>query len=339
MNENIAISYSTDDRYARHLSASLASLLLNASGDEQLDIFILNNGSLSKLHRRKIKVLERLRRGANIEFLTVDKSYFEELPLTGLPIETYYRFAVPQLLNNYSRAIYLDCDTVVEGNIADMAAVDMGDKYIAAVPDVLGKEFKRHIKARSNSFIYCNAGVLLLNLEAMRRDSVDKLLFENADRCKDLIRLGDQDIINITMADLDGFKYLGYEWNLGHTTKFVSKEMLSKAMANPQIIHFMGRVKPWDYGCKQTLRARYWHYLKYTEYREYAFEYKIINPLLGRLQQLKRFLFRSNKNYVKQKRTVYVLSIPLYRRRWNEEYVRHYICGVPIFRRKNKILK
>ncbi|MFR9650558.1 MAG: glycosyltransferase family 8 protein [Rikenellaceae bacterium] len=336
MNNNIAISYSTDDRYAQHLSASLASLLVNANGDEQIDIFILNNGSLSNFHKRRIKVLERLRKHSTIDFLTIDDTAFEELPLTGLPIETYYRFAVPQLLKEYSRAIYLDCDTIIEGDIANLASVDFGGKYIAAVPDILGKEFKEHINVKDREFVYCNAGVLLFNLEAIRRDSVDKLLFENADKYSDLIRLGDQDIINITMAQLDGFKHLGYEWNLGHTTKFVSKEMLKPAMANPQIIHFMGRVKPWDYGCKQTLRAKYWRYLKYTEYRGYAIEYRLINPLLGRLKQLKRFIFRTNKNYVKQKRTVYFLFIPIYRRYWRDEYVRHYICGIPIYWRRKK---
>ncbi len=332
--ERIAICYATDDRYAQHMSVSIASLLLNAASGHDIDIFILNDGRLSTYHKRRIKCLERLYLGAHIEFMSVDGSMFEHLPLTNLPIATYYRFAVAQLLTDYSVAIYLDCDTIVAGDITNLYSMDLGGKYIAAVPDVFGVEFKRHLDIGSSDFVYCNAGVLLLHLDSIRRDSVDKLFFDNAAKYSDRLPLGDQDVINVTMSQLDGFKYLGYEWNLGHTTKYVTSEMLSSAMDDPQIIHFMGPSKPWHYGCTQHFKACYWDYIKSTEYRGFALEYKIMNPLIGTLKRIWRILYRSHKNSVKQKKTIYVLFLPLYRRRWSGDYVSHYIFGLPIYKRR-----
>lgn len=59
------------------------------------------------------------------------------------------------------RAIYLDVDTMTCGDIADLWNVDVSEAEYAASLDALGK-----IYVKSD---YCNAGVLLLNLDYIRR--------------------------------------------------------------------------------------------------------------------------------------------------------------------------
>ncbi|WP_392362335.1 glycosyltransferase, partial [Streptococcus suis] len=47
--------------------------------------------------------------------------------------------------------------------------------------------------------LYVNAGVLLMNLEAMRRDNITNLLFAETERLTGQIQFQDQDVINIAL--------------------------------------------------------------------------------------------------------------------------------------------
>ena len=46
------------------------------------------------------------------------------------------------MLDKLSKLIYLDCDLVAEGDIEELWNIDLDGNYIAAAPDMLGRENK-----------------------------------------------------------------------------------------------------------------------------------------------------------------------------------------------------
>jgi len=76
---------------------------------------------------------------------------------------TLIRLALPILLYNESRVLWLDIDTIVEDDIGDLFDIDMMGNYVAMV---------REPPRCSQPFIYHNAGVMLMDLNAIRADGI-----------------------------------------------------------------------------------------------------------------------------------------------------------------------
>ena len=97
---------------------------------------------------------------------------------------TYFRLFIPNLYPQYDKAIYLDSDIVVLGDIAKLYNEDIGDNLVAAVPDNViqtNKVFQDYVErvvGIATYKNYFNAGMLLMNLDEMRKfDFQNKFLY------------------------------------------------------------------------------------------------------------------------------------------------------------------
>ena len=94
---------------------------------------------------------------------------------------TLVRCVLSKYFPEESRILWLDCDTIVVGDISELFTMDMGDNYFAGAQE--------HRKGD-----YINTGVLLMNLDAIRRDEIDNVLVCVLNHQK--YELPDQDAIN-----------------------------------------------------------------------------------------------------------------------------------------------
>lgn len=94
------------------------------------------------------------------------------------------RCALTKILPKNKRVLWLDCDTIVDGDISDIFNTDMAGMYFAGVRE----------PGKSKGRTYINAGVLLINLEQIKKDGFDDRLINtlNTER----LSLPDQDAIN-----------------------------------------------------------------------------------------------------------------------------------------------
>ena len=76
---------------------------------------------------------------------------------------TLIRLALPEIFADESRVLWLDIDTIVEDDIGDLFDIDMAGSYVAMV---------REPKRCSFPFRYFNAGVCLMDLDAIRADGI-----------------------------------------------------------------------------------------------------------------------------------------------------------------------
>lgn len=107
-----------------------------------------------------------------------------------------YRLLLPELLPEYDKVAYIDCDVVVRNDISALYdATDMGDNYLAVVYEAaIEGQAKRWEALGCDASRYFNSGFLLMNLAAMRTDHVSGKMLE-ASRVS-YLEFPDQDVLN-----------------------------------------------------------------------------------------------------------------------------------------------
>ena len=172
----------------------------------------------------------------------------QRLP-TRITISTLDRLILPHLLDQIDRVVYVDIDTLVLGDICRLAAMDLGGRPIAArdsnvseasewqraprrVAEASATEFRRRM-GRDHGFggAALNAGVLVLDLDRMRRDGFTDTYLPWVER----YGLHDQDIMLAYAGPDRGV--LEPRWNAMPVLQDVPE---------PSLIHWATFGKPWD---------------------------------------------------------------------------------------------
>ncbi len=167
--------------------------------------------------------------------------------------EMYYRiFAAKLLPDDVSRALYLDPDMVILSSLEALYHMDMGNAYFAAarsINHVSEALFKRRLHMGKDTH-YFNSGVLLMNLDLLRREQNEQDVCSFIDQHMNKLVLPDQDILNALYADrtimLDPIRYnfdVRY-YPMLHALSFgkISVETIPESTC---IIHYCGKNKPW----------------------------------------------------------------------------------------------
>ena len=179
MNKNekiIPIFFAIDDGYTPFLAVALQSLIDNANKEYKYLIKVLHT-NVQKEHMEQIKKFES--ENVSIEF--VDLSYYIEKVKDKLYTRdyytntTYFRLFLPELYPQYDKVLYLDSDIIVVGDISELYNTDMGTNLVAAAPDDIiqyNKVFQDYaelVVGVASYKNYFNAGVLLMNLDELRK--------------------------------------------------------------------------------------------------------------------------------------------------------------------------
>jgi lipopolysaccharide biosynthesis glycosyltransferase len=120
---------------------------------------------------------------------------------------------------------------------------------------------------------YFNAGVMIFDLEQIRRIDLEREVQSIYRRYGQLITLQDQDLLNI--AFLGNYRELPLRWN-ANTRLFVPNELepayssaeAEEAASDPGILHFTDRRKPWHDNSLNPLGEIYWDVRSRTPWPE-----------------------------------------------------------------------
>lgn len=255
MKKEIPIFFSTDDNYIPYLDVALRSLIENASSDYDYRIIVLNTG-LSEESAKKVKPNERA--GVRIDFMDISeqlasiKSRLRDV--YHFSIVTYYRLFIASLFPQYDKVLYLDCDLVVLGDIARLYHTDLGDNILGAAPEQFVRstgEFRLYAERALgvDPDAYVNAGVLLMNLAAYRRERIE-------DKFVQLITEHEFDLLDPDQAYLNylcqgRICVLPSIWN--------QEPMQGAGDADGGIVHYALYKKPWQYD-DMTYGEHFWRY-------------------------------------------------------------------------------
>src|SRR4051812_30813855 len=118
--EPLVIALASNERYFPGLYCALASALSHLDATRAVNLKLLDGG----MSRSSMEILSRLvgrvSKSVQLEFLTVDPSIFHKARLgPGESHMTYCRILLPHLLN-VPRLVYLDCDVLVFRDMAQL---------------------------------------------------------------------------------------------------------------------------------------------------------------------------------------------------------------------------
>lgn len=259
----INVCLACDDNYAQYAGVVIASILCNAKPQDNLSFYILDGG-VSEEKKEKINLLKN-NKDCLINFIEINEADFEDYKAVNthkyITLPTYYRLKLPQLLPDVSRVIYLDCDIVVNSSLAELFNTDMGNSSIAGVHDIDKKDV-------ANNPTCVNAGVLVMDLDNMRKANIQEKFLEWTKGHINEIKKGDQQIINETLRG--EIVIVDDTWNV-QSSNFTNR---SSFILEPNIVHFVARKKPWHYASFSYHRNLYFKYLQLTPWKLSEEDYK-----------------------------------------------------------------
>jgi hypothetical protein len=174
----------------------------------EVDLKVLDGGLSPESRSVVSRLIERFGECVRLHFVSVDPSVFSKATLgPGKSHMTYCRTLLPQLLN-VPRLIYVDCDVLVFRDLAKLFNLELPPgKVLAAVPDsetpTLADDSRAIAAAMSlpGDGRYFNAGVVLLNLDELRKQNFTKRSLEFFRDWKGHYRFWDQSAINFLLHD------------------------------------------------------------------------------------------------------------------------------------------
>ena len=280
MDSPISISFSVSDNYSQHLAVVLTSVLVNNPSSRF--VFHVLHRNITEASQARIRELEQSYPNCEIKFHLIDASQFEKFPippeLEHVTQETYYRFILPNVLADEDRTIYSDVDVLCVGDLRPLWETDLKGNVLAAVLDG-DIDVKRNLLGLPKGDYFC-AGLLVMDLVAMRRGNYVAKLFETTNRYSAKLAWPDQDVINILF---DGkILRLPEIWNCASKYNPFRRDVRQW--------HFQGfTLKPWCNIWKNRTWPIYLKYLLRSPYRENALKF-----VWGHIKGM--FYFKYTKN-------------------------------------------
>ncbi|MBQ8658311.1 MAG: glycosyltransferase family 8 protein [Clostridia bacterium] len=255
----VPVFFAVDDKYVPFLTISLDSLKAHASKANKYDIYILTT-CLSDESKAAAK--KREDENFTVYFVDVNEKLNDVSDSLHLrdyySMATYYRIFIAGMFPELDKAVYIDSDTILLGDIAELYDTELGDNLVGAVPDgavAIVPEFRTYTKEVLGVVAeeYFNAGVLVMNLKKFREADFYGKFCDLLQKYKFTVAQ-DQDYLNV--ACHGSVKYLSDEWN---------KMPISGEGAAPKLIHYNLTMKPWRYE-NILFKEHFWAVAEKNEY-------------------------------------------------------------------------
>jgi len=312
----IPIIFASDENYAPYMATAMQSVMENAD-KEQKYVFIILHKSLGKETIDKLKQQLSAYPYFSIKFINVSNE-FEKISLNmrkadSWTVETYFRLAIPWLLEEFDKIIYMDCDIVCNSDISYIYNIDIGNNLIAGAPDIpqISIFNNRNYKGDFKSSVigkldkpenYINAGFIIMNIKEFRNKFTLDYLLNLAQN--ERYRCVDQDLLNFVSKNSvfilsQEFNFLNTDWDISHAPKHLVEEYC-KAMENPKIIHY-ATTKPWKQELNPLYFHLFWKYSTRTSFIDSIINKMKENKLVGqRPKRVREILVNAVFSFVKR---------------------------------------
>lgn len=256
-------------KYLKYMISLLRSI--HDTNPDLLEIYIFSND----IEERDIENYRKYLSEKDVfHVIRIPVEYFKHAPVSArYPYEMYYRiFAADFLPDNLSRILYLDPDIIVKGSLKTLYHMDFEGNYLIGASNIRSflKRFNQLKNGTGRENEYLNTGVLLMNLDELRKLKVKEEIFAYIEEYKNRLTLPDQDIIQrfyghkVKLVDAMIYNLSDRNiiyYNLRNPMNHITPEWVEE---NAVIIHYFGKNKPW----KENYHGFLDHYYKKYEIEE-----------------------------------------------------------------------
>lgn len=273
--ETLKAVFCFDENLTAQVQAAAASLLAAGAYDDVcFEIHCVCTKEAGTVEEPLGRLIKKISENAALKMHLVENPYANAYEVRGISAGTYLRLALPTLLPEVDRILYLDADVLVRESLLPLWETPLEGKVLAAVKGAVNLTEKWEWNSKRPYWHllegmkggYINAGVTLLNLAEVRKRKLDARW--NA-LTREKLYYQDQDILNITCQG--EIVYLPPKYNrlayLSATDyeQFAAEGIFTEAecaqaQEHPAILHYAGD-KPWKrYGTNQG--SCWWDFVK-----------------------------------------------------------------------------
>lgn len=281
------IVLTVDTNFAPQAAACIASVCENNRNVSSISFFILTTGieeaASGKLHAlvnsygRTLDIIDigNIYQYFNADF---DTAGWSEIVLARLIMSRF----LPKSIN---RVLYLDGDTIVRRNLTELWETNLDGCIIGAVREPTARVSQRR-QLNITDMRYFNAGVLLIDIDAWKRNHVEQTLLKYCNENWQNLFANDQDAINGALATkikelspsynyVNSFFYYPYSAlvKMCEPAKYIPLDEFEDAISDPTIVHFLGEERPWRVGNTHQFQKDYVHYLSLTPFSSAPMEH------------------------------------------------------------------
>jgi len=265
----IDICFATDNRYAPHAAALVASIMSHKLPEEAISFHFFSDQTTPRV-REAFQQMSR-EMGFSLVIYEMSTEQFAYLPVLSHMKQsrtTYLRLFMHRLLpDTMKKILYLDVDMIVVSSLKELYLTDISEHYAAAVATPATTER------------YFNAGMMLLNLEKYRDENMEEQAMKYAQENLARLSMADQDILNFIFKG--NVVLLPQKWNarqrqLVRVQEMQKREMTAlsdedkeeyrEAEVNPCIIHYTTQQKPWNPNYRHAWKNCYWENISKTPF-------------------------------------------------------------------------
>lgn len=269
-NKNINIAFATDDNYIKYTGTVICSILDTISKDTLCNFHILSTKDLSIKSKNMLnRIKEYFNCKINYYVLgdVVEKTFSKIKLPNHIKLECYNRLFIPKVLSNLDKVLYLDSDIIVLSDISKIFNVKLNTYLFGAIEDVFPQH--RISLGYSDKYTYFNSGVLLLNIKQLNSENYFNKILYSLEHNYEKYPIGtDQDVLND--AFYDRILPLSYRYNMHHewhgcrkTFIPLDKQDYEQSLADLNIVHFVGPIKPWHENYKKPYAQIFNHYYNF----------------------------------------------------------------------------
>lgn len=298
------IIYTCDNNFVWIMGISMISLFDNNRNCDDIHVYLLGD-DISEDNRQSLTDIALMYHRSFTLINVPDLNIPEKLSSARWPKSAFTRMFAGELMPvEVTKAIYLDCDTIICGDIQGIYKYIKNDTAFCGVKDCVSKPYKAKIGITKEDS-YINAGVLAINLIILRKHDIRKMITDFVDKYEHAISYADQDVLNgifegkfgilppqydlMTIVNAYSFKELNM---IRHPHNYYSNNEIEDAKKNPLIIHYttaMLNIRPW---CENSNHSYAWIFEKYKAMSPWALkskhkanfsakEYRIIKIILS----------------------------------------------------------
>lgn len=263
-----------DENLIRQVQVAAFSLLDACSHEAHCEIHLVCTPQAGTVEEPLVRIVEAADPASTVVMHCVENPYAGAYQVRDISTGTYLRLALPRLLPDVEKILYMDADVLVRESLLPLWETPVEGRVLAAVRGAVNLSEKWEWNSERSYWNrlagmkggYINAGVTLLNLSEARKrglpDQWDALV-------KEKFYYQDQDILNITCQGAVAYlppKYnrLAYleEKDFGQFIRegIYTQEECREAIQSPAVIHYAGD-KPWK-RYDTNLGSVWWDYVK-----------------------------------------------------------------------------
>ena len=255
----IPIVFVTDENYVMRTSVALTSIIVNKQPGVIYDAFILTD-CISAKSKNKLESLSLP--DFRVKIINMDRDKISNVGGSNVPSAIHvssaslFKFIIPELFDGYEKILYLDGDVIIKHDLSALFGIDISRVYAAVVKDMkpmISYQPSQTDKLGVDHTAYFNTGMMLLNLDLLRKDGISDKLIEY--RTNELNYFMDQDAFNCVFRE--NVLYVDYSFNFTYSNfqyysfnqlkayygfeEASEKELLDSTV----VLHLSSKEKPW----------------------------------------------------------------------------------------------